>query len=192
MYTRGIVKLKIKLEKRLAYLYSGELVSLIMFIPVSFGLNYGFPNLMLYSLFSFWTSFILLEFIFLQGTIYWREKLKRLRNNDTRTTSIKLIRQLILFKRINKIIIGAGIVAFAIDFIRWNSALPSAGLLLTLGIYVFALLEFINYYYIQLSYDNKADIRNLLSNRRLKRACINKEIKRSLRGVEMKDEDEWE
>ncbi|MBP1905866.1 hypothetical protein J2Z32_002514 [Paenibacillus turicensis] len=172
--------MKIKLEKRLAYLYSGELVSLIMFIPVSFGLNYGFPNLMLYSLFSFWTSFLLLEFILLQGTIYWREKLKRLRNNDTLATPLKLIRQLTLCKRINIIIIGAGIFAFVLDFIRWHSALPSGGLLLAIGIYVFALLEFINYYYIQLSYDNRADIRNLLKNRRLKRACINKEIKRCL------------
>lgn len=174
-----------KLEKRLAYLYSGELLSLIMFIPVSFGLNYVFPKLMLYSLFSFWTSFILLEFILLQGTIYWREKLKRLRNNDSLATPIKLVRQLTLFKRINIIIIGVGIFAFSIDFIRWHLALPFKGFLLTIGIYVFALLEFINYYYIQLSYDNVADIRNLLTNRRLKRACINKDIKRSM---EMKDD----
>jgi hypothetical protein len=177
-----------KLEKRLAYLYSGELLSLIMFIPVSFGLNYVFPNLMLYSLFSFWTSFILLEFILLQGTIYWREKLKRLRNNETLATPIKLVRQLTLFKRINIIIIAVGIFTFAIDFIRWHSALPFGGLLLTIGIYVFALLEFINYYYIQLSYDNRADIRNLLRNRRLKRACINKDIKRVKDSIEMKSE----
>lgn len=59
-----MVNLKKTLEKRLAYLYSGELFSIITFVPVSFLLNYALPNLQLYSLYSFWVSFILLEFFY--------------------------------------------------------------------------------------------------------------------------------
>lgn len=179
------MQLKKKLEKRLAYLYSGELVSSILFIPASYWLNFAFPKLKLFTLFSFWTSFILLELLLLQGVIYWGSKLKRLRSNETTVTPLQSINRFILFKRINMIILGVGILAFGIDLVRWNldSAFPTVGLLLTLGIYVFAFLEFINYFYIQLSYDSMADLKYLIRNRRLKCSFINKEIKRSLKGV---------
>jgi uncharacterized membrane protein len=126
-----------------------------------------------------------LEFILLQGTIYWGGKLKRIRNNEIPATPVTprhSMRLFILFKRINLVIFGAGIMVLGIDIVRWNldSALSSTGLFVAIGIYVFALLEFINYFYIQLSYDNLADIRNVLTNRRLKRSCINKEIKRKM------------
>ena len=88
-----MVSLKKMLETRLAYLYSGELFSLIMFVPTSYLINYAFPNLQLYSLYSFWVSFILLEFLLLQGTIYWYIKLKRLRNENNPITPIKVVRQ---------------------------------------------------------------------------------------------------
>jgi hypothetical protein len=174
-----------KLAKRLNYLYTGEMASFILFIPFSWMLNCLFPHLKLFRLCSFWISFILLEFILLQGTIYWGGKLKRIRNNEI-PVPLAIVKQSIrrfkLFKVINMVILGAGILAFGIDLVRWDldSAVTSAGLFVAMGIYAFALLEFINYFYIQLAYDNLADIRNLFNNGRLKPSCINKEIKRSI------------
>lgn len=170
--------MKEMLEKRLAYLYSGELFSLIAFVPLSYLLNYVFPNLQLYSLFSFWVSFILLEFLLLQGTIYWYAKLKRLRNENNSITPIKVVRQLHCLKTPNIVMIMTTIVVFAFDFIKWYPSLPLGGLSIACFIYVFATLEFINYFYIQLSYDNVSDIKNLLKSRKLKKSCLNKDFKR--------------
>lgn len=173
-----MVNLKKTLEKRLAYLYSGELFSIITFVPVSFLLNYSFPNLQLYSLYSFWISFILLEFLLLQGTIYWYVKLKRLRNENNPITPLKVIRQLHYLKTVNMAIIITAFVVFAFDCIKWYPSLPLGGLIITFFIYVFAILEFINYFYIQLSYDNVFDIKNLLRSRKLKISSMNKDFKR--------------
>ena len=172
-----MVSLKKTLENRLAYLYSGELFSIIIFVPTSYLINYAFPNLQLYSLYSFWVSFILLEFLLLQGTIYWYVKLKRLRNENNAITPIKVVRQLHSLKIVNMIIIVITIIVFAFDFIKWYPSLPLGGLTITLFIYIFAILEFINYFYIQLSY-NISDIKDLLRNRKLKTSCMNKDFKR--------------
>ena len=169
--------MKKTLENRLAYLYSGELFSIITFIPTSYLINYAFPNLHLYSLYSFWISFILLAFLLLQGTIYWYVKLKRLRKGNNPTTPIRVVRQLHSLKTVNMIIIVITIIVFAFDFIRLYPSLPIGGLTIAFFIYIFAILEFINYFYIQLSY-NISSIKDLLRNRKLKTSCINKDFKR--------------
>ncbi|RKL66523.1 general stress protein [Salipaludibacillus neizhouensis] len=173
--------MKKTLEKRLAHLYSGELFSIITFVPVSYFLNYAFPNLQLYTLYSFWVSFILLEFLLLQATIYWYVKLKRLRNENNPITPIKVIRQLHCLKTVNKVMIPTTIVVFVFDVIKWYPSLPLGGLTITFFIYIFAGLEFINYFYIQLSYDNVSDVKNLLRSRKLKNSCMNKDFKRILK-----------
>lgn len=178
--------MKRRLEKRLAYLYSGELFSIITFVPVGFIVNHQFPNLHLYELYSFWISFLLLEFLLLQGTVYWYVKLKRLRKENNPLASLKVIRQLHGLKKVNVIMIFTAMVAFAIDFIKWYPSLPLGGLLLTFFIYGFAILEFINYYYIQLSYDNVSDIKKLIRSRKLKISSMNKEFKRMKKGAVQK------
>ncbi len=169
--------MKKALEKRLAYLYSGELFSFINFIPVSYLLNYAFPYLQLYSLYSFWVSFILLEFLLLQGTIYWYVKHKRLKNENNPITPIKVVRQLHSLKKVNMVVIILAIVGFTFDVIKWYPSLPLGGLTITLFIYIFAILEFINYFYIQLSY-SFSEIKDLLKSRKLKKSCMSKDFKR--------------
>lgn len=172
-----MVRMKKTLENRLAYLYLGELFSIITFVPTSYLINYAFPNLQLYSLYSFWVSFILLEFLLLQGTIYWYVKLKRIRNENNPITPIQVVRQLHSLKTVNMIIIMTTIIVFAFDFIKWYPSLPLDGLTITFFIYIFAILEFINYFYIQLSY-NVSNIKDLLRSRKLKNSCMNKDFKR--------------
>ena len=170
------------LEKRLTYLYSGELVSIILFIPVSYLLNRANPSLQLYSLYSFWVSFILLEFLLIQGTIYWYAKLIRLRNENNSTTPIGVVRLLHHMKVVNVFILIAGIFAFILDIVKYNSSLPVTGLVISMFIYIFAILEFINYFYVQLSYDNGKDMKNLIRRRKLKISSLRKDFKRIQKG----------
>lgn len=170
--------LKKTLEKRLSSLCYGELVSILIFIPVSYLINHTYPNLQLYSLPSFWVSFILLEFLLLQGTTYWYIKLKRLKNENNSTTPNNIVQKFYHLKKVNMILIALTLVVFALDFIKWYPTLPLGGLILSLLIYVFAILEFVNYFYIQLSYDNKSDIRNLLDRKKLKPSSMSKDFKR--------------
>ena len=113
----------------------------------------------------------------LQGTIYWYVKLKRLRNENNPITPIKVVRQLHSLKMVNMIIIVLTIIVFAFDFVKWYPSLPLGGLTVTFFIYIFAILEFVNYFYTQLSY-NISGIKNLLRNRKLKKSCMNKDFKR--------------
>ena len=166
------------LEKRLTYLYTGELFSIITFVPVCYLVNYAFPNLQLYSLYSFWISFILLEFLLLQGTIYWYAKCKRLRNEKKAITPSKVVRLLHYLKMLNIVMMITAIVVFFFDFIKWYPSLPLQGLTIAFFIYIFAILEFINYFYIQLSYDNTSDIKSLIRMRKLKYSSLYKDFKR--------------
>ncbi|HDR4736064.1 TPA: general stress protein [Bacillus cereus] len=170
--------MKRTLEKRLSYLYTGELFSVITFIFTSYLLNYSYPTLHLYSLYSFWVSFLLLEFILLQGTLYWYVKWKRLKKEKTSVTPFRMIRYLKLLKKINIAFIIAGFITFTIDFIIWFPHLPLGGLSFTLFIYIFTLLEYINYYHTQLSYDNIPDMKQLIKSKKLKQSCISKDFQR--------------
>ncbi|MFY0757289.1 general stress protein [Metabacillus dongyingensis] len=172
--------MKKKLEKRLTYLYSGELASIILFVFVSYLLNRAYPSLQLYSLYSFWVSFLLLEFLLLQGTIYWYTKLKGLRSENTSITPIRTVRQLQRLKNLNMVLIIVSIIVLAFDFIKWYPSLPLGGFLIAGFVYIFAVLEYINYFYVQLSYDNISDIKYLLKTKKLKEACISKDFKRNL------------
>ncbi|MEK3796829.1 general stress protein [Peribacillus sp. FSL H8-0477] len=166
------------MEKRLEYLYKGESFAILMFVFTSYVINHVYPELRLYSLFSFWVSFFLLEFLLLQGAAYWYAKLKMVKRKNTSDHSFPLVLKL---KRLEKVTLGLFIVSlpiFGMDFLRFSPSLPIGGLTIAAFIYVFALLEYINYFYVQLSYDNLSDITHLLKSRRLKRSSISKEYRR--------------
>lgn len=69
---------------------------------------------------------------------------------------------------------------FVIDLIKWNPTLPLAGLAFVGFVYTFAILEYINYFHVQLSYDNSSDLKYLLKTKKLKQACISKDFERIL------------
>lgn len=68
-----------KLEKRFFYLFTGESFAIVGFVVIGYLLHLTYPELQLYSLSSFWASSFLLEFLLLQGTVYWYVKWKRLK-----------------------------------------------------------------------------------------------------------------
>ncbi|WP_316572913.1 general stress protein [Neobacillus sp. YIM B06451] len=170
--------MKSVLESRLKYLYTGERFAIILFLPLSFYINYTYPELQLFSLLSFWISFFLLEFILMQGTYYWHSKWKCLITENKSITPIKTVRLLWKLKAINVSIIIFSIILFVIDILVKYPSLPINGLLISGFIYIFAILEFINYFYIQLSYDNLSDIRYLIKTKKLKRSSLSKDFKR--------------
>ncbi|HHY73617.1 MAG TPA: general stress protein [Bacillus bacterium] len=167
-----------KLQKRLLYLYTGESTALCGFIIVSYLLNKAYPQLQLYSLYSFWFSFFFLEFLLAQGSMYWYSKWKRLKTENTSVTPIRIVRQLKKIKRWNIGLIIALPLAFSIDFFIWFPQFPIGGLSIAGCIYFFAILEYINYFHIQLSYDNYSDIKYLLKSKKLKQACLSKDFER--------------
>ncbi len=159
-------------------MYTGESVATVGFILLSFWVNRVYPQLQLYSLASFWLSFFLLEVLLVQGSIYWFSKWRRLKRENTSVTPIIIVQRL---KRVQKWNIGFIIIPpimFMIDFFQWYPSLPVAGLSISLFIYVFAILEYINYFHIQLSYDNSSDIKHLLKSKKFKQASLSKDFKR--------------
>jgi hypothetical protein len=172
--------LKRHIEKRLKYLYSGELLAVISFVILSVLLHHNYPDLKLYSLFSFWTAFLLLEFLLLQGSMYWYIKLKRFRNEKTYITPINVVNRLIILRKTDLLLIAIPLMAFIYDLLRLQSPLPVGGLFIALFIYLFAILEYINYFYTQLSYDNISDLRYLKQRKALKQASIKRDINRLL------------
>ncbi|WP_312473231.1 general stress protein [Neobacillus sp.] len=168
--------MKKSLEKRFSYLYTGEIFAAILFIFLSYYFNSTNPQFHLYSLFSFWFSFILLGLFLFQGAYYWHVKWKRLRTENKVKTPFKVVRKFKLFKTLNTGLLIVPILGFVVDYIKWNNLLPIRGLLISVFIYIFAILEYINYFYFQLSYDNRMDIEYLRKNKRLKKSSINKDL----------------
>lgn len=121
--------MKRHIENRLKYLYSGELAAVISFVILSVLVNHNYPDLKLYSLFSFWTAFLLLEFLLLQGTLYWYIKLKRFRDEKTFITPTYVVHKLIKLRKVNVLLIVIPLLAFIYDFLRLHSPLPIGGLL---------------------------------------------------------------
>lgn len=167
-----------KLKNRLEFLYKGERFAIIIFIPLAFLISYTYPNLKLYLLISFWVSFFFLEFILIQGAYFWYSKWKRLTIEKKSITPLKTVKNLKRLQSINIGIMTFAVILFFIDVYIHYPLLPIEGLLISGFILIFASLEFINYFYVQLSYDNKSDIKYLLKNKKLKQSCLNQDIKR--------------
>lgn len=165
-------------ERRLSYLYTGESVAVISFIILSFLLNRVYPQLQLYSLASFWLSFLFLELLLVQGSVYWYSKWRRLKSEHTSVTPIRMVQRFQKVQKWNIVLIIVPPFMFVIDFFRLYPSLPIGGLSISGFIYIFAILEYINYFHIQLSYDNSSDIKYLLKSKRLKQACLSKDFER--------------
>lgn len=169
--------MKKHVEKRFLSLFTGEAVALTLFIFVSYLWNKAFPTYKLYSLPSFWMSFLFLEFLLVQGSIYWFVKWRRYKKENTFTTPIETVRVYKKMQKVNIVLMVICPIWLIIDFLQWKPEIP-AGFYIALAVYIFSILEYINYFHIQLSYDNPSDIKHLLSTKKLKQASLNKDFKR--------------
>ncbi len=58
----------------------------------------------------------------------------------------------------------------------WGDTLSSADMIIGVLLYTLTALEYVNYFYVQLSYDNRKDLNYLLSQKTLKRGLIAREF----------------
>ncbi|BDH61781.1 hypothetical protein MTP04_19110 [Lysinibacillus sp. PLM2] len=162
-----------KIEKKLFNLFTGEITATILFAIVyvlyietmEWAPEYLIVNSSIY-------SFILLEFILLQGSIYWFLKWQQVRRKDF--TNLKK-GYLVLYKwcrNINLFLIAIGFMICVLLFI--NGAVNRY---LYLGIFAFAIIEHINYYHIRLSYMSYQEIKEFIRQKGFRWSKLAKELK---------------
>lgn len=164
---------KRRLIKRLKWYYPAE----------RFHTFVTFPVLLVYLLFMHPIEhMILLAYglvvciiILYQGQFYWKLKLNRLTGKHVeQENNIHFFKK---SKRLNSLLILLMPLGLLIQLYvqKWN--FDSNDMLLW-GILanVFAILEHVNYYYIQLMIDNQYDLAYVLKNKRLKKASLAKDL----------------
>lgn len=148
-----------KLEKQLLKLAMGEFAALCTFVFVYGLLNLGRASLI---------AFLYLIIILLQGSIYWFYRyiliIKR------KTFNLKGVKFLKVLRQLNMIVIV--IIGITIPIIK-NS---DKDLLSAIGLFLFGIIEYINYYWYRLSYGKSGFNIRILINTKLQKSSINKLI----------------
>lgn len=161
-----------RLEKRLRYLRSAEAFFVI-----------GLPLVFIF----FWTgkeknidwslripALMLISYLLLQGAFYWHLKLASVKRRIGLPTFFHNLFH--AFKWSNVLALSAFFIFFifkikdeaAVSDIAWSG-----------GLFVFAVLEHINYYSHQLMYDTTEIIDSLRRNRRLRKAALAVDLRRA-------------
>lgn len=118
----------------------------------------------------------LVVFILAQGTYYWKLKLYELQDKDV--DNQKVLKRFRRFELINSCLIFIFPSILVTQTLYFNKIFV---LQLNKGwalfAYVFGIAEHVNYYYVQLMYDNKNDWKYLQIYKRLKIASLRKDLK---------------
>jgi hypothetical protein len=160
------------LARRYRYLWTGELFSAVMF-----------PSLLLWfaARDGAWTNWVgrgyavvVVSCILLQGVAWWRWKLRLLREGR-RTMPLSVLAVYRRLRALNWLLIALFPVVLLLRWMLTGRA-PTADTWLGLLFLGGAALEQINYYYVQLMYDNPYDWAYLRRHRRLRRGSIAKAL----------------
>lgn len=123
------------MRRRLLGLAAGESVSLILFLYISFILDFGIAGLV---------AVAYLAFILCQGSLYWLYRYHLLRRNRRPgSTAIAVLR---IMRVLNLLVFLFAIAGLAI----FNAGILD--LIASVVILVFGLIEYVNYYWYRLSY----------------------------------------
>lgn len=152
--------MKKKAMTELTKLYTGELASIVVFLALYYWRFEGFVLPVLYPL-------SILCFILLQGALYWVLCLQRLKGKTIKNVG----RVFYSFKYINLALIALSIPVILIGSYD-NLLYTVLGFFLSL----FAVVEWINYFLVRLSYKNPKILISLLRHSQLKRSKLAKEI----------------
>ena len=119
------------------------------------------------------SALLAVSYLLVQGALYWQLK------HSALSAAVPLPRYFdrlfSAFKASNLVLFGAVALGFTVQLV---SAGWSRQLAWPLGIFLFAVLEHINYYHYQLMYDTSASVRYVLRNRRLRRAALGVDLNR--------------
>jgi hypothetical protein len=117
-------------------------------------------------------GFALLALLLVEGSAYWWAKVRQLRTRARRPAGMALFRVL---RRANLLLFLAGgaVVAAALaGDAPWTGVWPG------LGLWLFAVLEHVNYFHVQLSHQTRADLARLVRTRRLHRSHLSRDMAR--------------
>ena len=146
------------LEKRLTYLFTGEIVAVATFTFVycyHFSSNHSYTLLYL---------LLILNFILLQGSLYWFVKWRKLKTK--RNVLPKLYKHLNLLRNINLTLIVLTPLILTLETVI-SGLISTPRLILIIFVLGFVIIEYINYFHIQLTN---------YKNGRWKKSAIAKEI----------------
>lgn len=147
------------IKKRLLNLAIGELAATLVFIYVYSLTNLGRASQV---------TFFYLVFILLQGSIYWFYRYRLI--TIKKEPSFKVVRFLRFLKNFNILILAFAVIL--VPFLK-NSILD---LIIAIGLLVFGIVEYINYYWYRLSYGKSGFNIKILRETGLKQSSINKLI----------------
>jgi hypothetical protein len=157
------------LQRRYTYLWTGEIVSALLFAGLLCYFAYRDGVWQHWIARSYSLGVLIL--ILIQGSFWWRLKLRLLRRKQ-RSISPHTLNSYRRWRRINWLLISSFplivVIAAQITLQPLISADTRFGLLFFTG----AILEQINYYYYQLMYDSPQDWAFLRKHRRLKQGAI--------------------
>ncbi|WNF36806.1 hypothetical protein RJD24_20820 [Bacillaceae bacterium IKA-2] len=148
-----------RLKKQLLNLAIGEFAAMCTFAFVYRLLDLGMGSLI---------AFSYLILILLQGSMYWLYRyILIIKKESFGLKAIKLLRSL---KQLNLILLVA--ISMIIPIIK-NS---NKDLIIAIGLFLFGIIEYINYYWYRLSYGKSGWNIKILLNTKLKKSSINKMI----------------
>ncbi len=148
-----------KLKKHLLYLAIGEFAALCTFIFVNRLLKQGMASFI---------AFTYLILILFQGSMYWFYRYILIIKKES--FGIKAIKFLRFLRQLNIIILVA--ISMIIPIIKSSNK----DLIVAIGLYLFGVVEYINYYWYRLSYGKSGFNIRILLDTRLKKSSINKMI----------------
>lgn len=165
------MKSKELLKKKLINLASGELVAVLVFWMNFFLLKKWIFTTEAFISISF--SLFLLTFILIQGSIFWWILIKRISNPGFAEKYAGKIYKIL--KELDFILLAVGIFVILLNHGEFFT------FIISFSIWIFALIEWVNYYLLQLSYSlNPAVLWRYIRNRKLKKSKIAKEIEKIL------------
>ena len=169
--------MKNNLKKTLINLAVGELVAVIVFwINFSIFKKYITNTVSIIPVIS---TLFPLSFILIQGSIFWLVLLKRISNKNFAKTSLgKIYNHL---RRLNIILLFLSILIIIVNHQTFTPTIIS------LSIWIFAIIEYINYYKVRLSYKPNVLV-NYILHGKIRKSRIAREIKnyKNLKGLNQK------
>ena len=165
------MKSKELLKKKLINLASGELAAVLVFWMNFFLLKKWILTTKAFISISF--SLFLLTFILIQGSIFWLILIKRISKLGFAEKHTGKIYKIL--KKLDFILLAVGIFVILLSHGEFST------FIISFSIWMFALIEWINYYLLQLSYSlNPAILWRYIRHRKLKKSKIAKEIEKIL------------
>ena len=148
-----------RLKKQLLNLAIGEFAALLTFIFVYRLLDLGMASLV---------AFSYLILILLQGSLYWFYRYILIVNK--KRVNHKMIELLKFLRRLNMIVLV--VISLVIPIIRSSNK----DFIIGIGLFLFGMIEYINYYWYRLSYGKSGFNIRILLNTGLQKSSINRLI----------------